>query len=383
MDYVKAKKIMTVLTAVLAANFVLPIFASAESLDSLNEKESTITRQSDQISAEVQMTLNDVNDKYAEMQKAKEELAASEQKIAKTQKEITETEKNIASRKKLAAKRLQDIQVNGGVKRDWTVLLESSNVQDFVNRAYAMTVLQNAEKEKITTLNDEREKLQSLKASMEKSQTALKENEAALEAESKELDAKIANLKEQLAANQNSLQQIAKSKEAEQSRLAAEKARKEQEAKEQAEAEKAAADKQQAAQESTEASSQESSTGSSSSNNESSASSEKPEASKPSTGGGSTSGGRTMIMESTAYSYSEPGASYFTASGTDLRKNPVAIAVDPSVIPLGTVCEVQGYGIAVALDTGGAIKGNIVDVHFKTVDECINWGRRQVKVTIQ
>lgn len=90
-----------------------------------------------------------------------------------------------------------------------------------------------------------------------------------------------------------------------------------------------------------------------------------------------------MMMESTAYSYAEAGASYFTASGTDLRKNPQAVAVDPSVIPLGTVVEVQGYGVALALDTGGAIKGNIIDVHFPTVDQCTSWGRRQVKVTIR
>ena len=87
-------------------------------------------------------------------------------------------------------------------------------------------------------------------------------------------------------------------------------------------------------------------------------------------------------MESTAYSYSEAGASYFTASGTDLRANPMAIAVDPSVIPLGTLVEVQGYGVALALDTGGAIKGNIIDVHFPTRDQCIAWGRRMVQVRI-
>lgn len=88
------------------------------------------------------------------------------------------------------------------------------------------------------------------------------------------------------------------------------------------------------------------------------------------------------MMESTAYSYKEAGSSFFTASGTDLRKNPMAVAVDPSVIPLGTLVNVEGYGVALALDTGGAIKGNIIDVHFDNVTQCIQWGRRQVKVTI-
>ncbi|MCI5685153.1 MAG: 3D domain-containing protein, partial [Enterococcus gallinarum] len=99
-------------------------------------------------------------------------------------------------------------------------------------------------------------------------------------------------------------------------------------------------------------------------------------------GSSTPSSGKTMIMESTAYSYAEKGASHLTASGTDLRSNPMAVAVDPSVIPLGTLVNVEGYGVALALDTGGAIKGNIIDVHFDNVAKCLQWGRRQVKVTI-
>lgn len=87
-------------------------------------------------------------------------------------------------------------------------------------------------------------------------------------------------------------------------------------------------------------------------------------------------------MESTAYSCAESVNTYFTAMGIDLRQNPQVIAVDPSVIPLGSMVEVSGYGIAIAGDTGGAIKGNIIDCHFSTVAECIQWGRRSVTVTI-
>lgn len=95
------------------------------------------------------------------------------------------------------------------------------------------------------------------------------------------------------------------------------------------------------------------------------------------------SSGKVMYMESTAYSYKEAGASFYTAMGVDLRQNPNVVAVDPSVIPLGTLVEVEGYGIALAADTGGAIKGNILDVHFNSVAECKVWGRKfNVKVTI-
>lgn len=96
-----------------------------------------------------------------------------------------------------------------------------------------------------------------------------------------------------------------------------------------------------------------------------------------------TSTGKVLYMESTAYSYTEPGLSYYTALGIDLRQNSQVVAVDPNVIPLGTLVEVEGYGIALAADTGGAIKGNILDVHFGSVEACRQWGRRfNVKVTI-
>ena len=58
------------------------------------------------------------------------------------------------------------------------------------------------------------------------------------------------------------------------------------------------------------------------------------------------------------------------------------IAVDPSVIPLGSKVYVDGYGYAIASDTGGAIKGNSVDLYFNSRSDCINWGRKQVNVLV-
>lgn len=95
--------------------------------------------------------------------------------------------------------------------------------------------------------------------------------------------------------------------------------------------------------------------------------------------------GRTITMESTAYS-SDPadalGGGTMTATGQNLLENPMAVAVDPNVIPLGTHLYVEGYGEAYAVDTGSAIQGNIIDVHFPTAAQCNAWGRRQVQVTI-
>ncbi len=58
------------------------------------------------------------------------------------------------------------------------------------------------------------------------------------------------------------------------------------------------------------------------------------------------------------------------------------IAVDPSVIPLGSKVYVDGYGYAIASDTGGAIKGNAVDLYLNSSSDCRKWGRRQVDVLV-
>ena len=67
-----------------------------------------------------------------------------------------------------------------------------------------------------------------------------------------------------------------------------------------------------------------------------------------------------------------------TASGTRARVG--EIAVDPSVIPLGTTVYVEGFGLRTAEDTGGAVKGHIIDIYMGSRAECIQWGRRDVTV---
>lgn len=58
------------------------------------------------------------------------------------------------------------------------------------------------------------------------------------------------------------------------------------------------------------------------------------------------------------------------------------VAVDPKVIPLGSVLFVEGYGYAVALDTGKAIKGYRIDLFFETRRQALEFGKREVLVCI-
>ncbi|MGE7870577.1 cell wall-binding protein EntA [Bacillus paramycoides] len=102
------------------------------------------------------------------------------------------------------------------------------------------------------------------------------------------------------------------------------------------------------------------------------------------------SGGRELTVVATAYTAhpSENGGTYggrvLTAMGHDLTANPnmKMIAVDPKVIPLGSKVWVEGYGEAIAGDTGGAIKGNRIDVLLGSDSASQKWGRKTVKVKI-
>jgi len=90
----------------------------------------------------------------------------------------------------------------------------------------------------------------------------------------------------------------------------------------------------------------------------------------------SRGGERILTMEATAYTWTGNR----TASGTWPAVG--TVAVDPKTIPLGSRLYVEGYGEAVAEDTGGLVKGNIIDLYFPTESECWEFGRRQVEVRV-
>lgn len=83
-------------------------------------------------------------------------------------------------------------------------------------------------------------------------------------------------------------------------------------------------------------------------------------------------------MVSTAYA-----GDTITYMGTTPVRDPdgiSTIAVDPSIIPLGSKVYIPGYGLAIASDTGGLINGNRIDLFLNSEDECINWGVQTVSL---
>lgn len=88
----------------------------------------------------------------------------------------------------------------------------------------------------------------------------------------------------------------------------------------------------------------------------------------------------SMVMDATAYTADDPGNSGYTAGGHRLTYG--LVSVDPDVIPLGTHLYIEGYGNAIADDTGGAIVGNRIDLGMDDRDDALNFGRRDVVVHV-
>jgi 3D (Asp-Asp-Asp) domain-containing protein/septal ring factor EnvC (AmiA/AmiB activator) len=85
--------------------------------------------------------------------------------------------------------------------------------------------------------------------------------------------------------------------------------------------------------------------------------------------------GHSLTVSSTGYSLRG-----HTATGIPVGSG--VVAVDPSVIPLGTRLTIPGYGEGVAADTGSAVRGATIDLWFPTLAQALAWGRQTVTITL-
>lgn len=342
------------------AQFLIIPNVSASSLEEIQNKKQSVQQEVNQVQSQVNRQLEEVSTITVALEELNNEIAAHEEVISETEVEIGEQEVLVAQRFEYTANQLQSLQKNEVNNNILLTILQAESFSEVVNTIYSASVLTSASEERLTEAQAEHDKLQDMRATLLTEKESLNEKQVEVVEKKESLDSKLADLRNVLAANQDELNNL----------NAQETTIKKQQAAERAEAKRAAAARV--------ATSNATNNVSTASSNAAPASNETQTTASSST----SSAGDWKTVQATGYSTQQKGLSTHTATGIDLRVNPRVIAVDPRVIPLGSLVEVQGLGVYVAGDTGGAIKGNIIDIHYSTVSQALSWGRRSVKIRV-
>lgn len=342
------------------AQFLIIPTVSASSLEEIQNRKQTIQQEVNQVQSQINTQLEEVSAITIALEELNTEIAAHEETISETEVEIEEQEVLVAQRLEYTAGQLQALQKSEVNNNILLTILQAESFSEVVNTIYSASVLTSASEDRLAEAQAEHDKLQDMRALLVAEKESLDEKQVEVVEKKESLDSKLADLRGVLATNQDELNNL----------NAQERSIKEQQAAERAAAEKAATNN---------ASSNVSNASSSTPSNETASASSNNET-KVTTSSSATGSWKTV--QATGYSTQQKGLSTHTATGIDLRVNSRVIAVDPRVIPLGSLVEVQGLGVYVAGDTGGAIKGNIIDIHYPTVSQALNWGRRSVKIRI-
>lgn len=378
----------------LAASLTLSITqVQGSTLDTLTQEEQKTEAQIASVEVTIGETLESINLKQMGIDDLKAQIDATEESQIETKAAIEAQKALIASRKEQLKTRLVALQISDATKNQVLMLLDSENFADFINKAYVISQLQSADNEQIKTAISEEEKLVALEEQLADEIQTVKAAESRLKSESTALAEELTSLKGILSDNQTVLSQVKTEYADEAARLAAEEAQANADAEAVAVAAKAA-EEQQLAESSSAVAVAESASSAASSSVQAPVSQITDSSvaavvtapvvtvTAPTVTETPAAQGKTLVVSATAYSRHEAGLSNFTATGIDLSVNPMVIAVDPSVIPLGSLVNVPGYGIAIAGDTGGAIVGNKIDLHMENLNAALAFGRQTLTITI-
>ena len=342
------KKIVAL--AFIFTQFLIIPNVSASSLEEIQNQKMTIQKEVNQIQKQVNQELEEVSAITIELEELDNEIAEHEKTIVQTEEEIAEQEVLVAQRLEYTGNQLKSLQKSEVNNNILIGILQAESFSEVVNMIYSASVLTSASEDRVEEAQKEHDKLTDMRETLVVEKESLNEKQVTAVEKKEALNTKVADLRKVLAENESELNNL----NAEERAIKAE-----QEAKRRAAAAR---------------------------NNVTTASSNRSAASKSTSNttqkSASTSAGEWRTVQATGYSTQQRGLSTHTALGIDLRVNPRVIAVDPRVIPLGSLVEVQGLGVYVAGDTGGAIKGNIIDIHYPTVGQALNWGRRNVKIRV-
>lgn len=305
-----------------------------------NEKQN-VNKEIETIQKEMESLTSFISENKEAMAATQSKITAMNELIEKKKEEIVILEDKILNRKEVMKKRLVALQNDNNLNLVFKVLIEAENFDDFVQRANAVTVLLNADNNILEAQQEDLKKIEENKKEIDQQQKVLAEEQKVLAKQQAELESNLQKRQASLAAMQEKYSQINEETTDIQAQLnaAQEAIRIEQEA-----------------------------------NNRAIGAGNVQNTAAPV--------GQELYVTSTAYSPEESGA--FTALGYNIKANPYMklIAVDPSVIPLGKKVWVEGYGVAIAGDTGSAIKGHKIDVLMPTHADALSWGRRTVKIVI-
>ena len=339
------------LVCLLMASYPMSIHAQEISQESIQQLEKEISQK-----------LNDANEKYRQVERLKQDLNELKSNQKELELQINEQQEKLAEKETVVKERMVALQSSGVIYQRFVQLLQATSISDFFHR---LIVIQELFKSDILTIQNYHKEVQSLVNSQKElrdtEDTLLKKQED-LQTESTLYADSIQVLKQNLANNKEALFAIH-----------------EQESKVQALSENTEPTTHHAPEEKK----KEEVHSTVDKNDETKEKNVSPTkthtVSNPEK---VTTSGKEFVAEATAYSYKEAGLSYYTAMGIDLRSNPNVIAVDPSQIPLGTLVEVPGYGVAIAGDTGGDIKGNRIDLHYPEVQQALDFGRRKITIKV-
>ncbi|CRK80159.1 3D domain-containing protein [Neobacillus massiliamazoniensis] len=319
-----------------------------------NEKQA-VKNEMDSVQQEMQSISTYISQNKDAMAKTEQKIADTNRLIEQKKEEIVTLEDKILARKDVMKKRLVALQQRDDkIGLVISVFMDAKNLDDFIQRASAVSTLFGADKDILNAQQDDLNQIEVDKKEIDKQEQVALAEQKSLAKQQADLDQNLQKKQADLNTLQQQSsqidQQITADSQQKANIQAQIKAAQDQILQQQAAARAAA---------------------------QAGAGANQPSAPQQPSGGG-----QEFYVTATAYSWEDGGI--ITRLGYNIKDNPnmKLIAVDPSVIPLGKKVWVEGYGVAIAGDTGGAIVGNRIDVLMPSTAASNAWGRKTVKVVV-
>lgn len=347
---------------------VAPISVGASTLDDINAEEESAQKNQSELENTLNTQLAEVNKLNDEINKNETDIENQEEEIAKTADDIADKEEELADKFELAKEQARNVQLSQANQSAINMVLNAKSFSEAANLIVGLNTLFDASNDEIERVEEEAKALDELKGQQEEQKQVLAETKTSLADAKTDMNKKVQDTQELIDDNKAQLAQIYDRRAAEENRLA--------------EAVRTKSEETKTATGQTTPTSNKNSSKRSSKKQTKTSTKQTSKQKTQSKQSSQSSKGRQITVSATAYSTNEPGMGTYTATGINLKQNPYVIAVDPSVIPLGSMVEVPGYGIRIAGDTGGAIKGKKIDIHIANLSQTHGFGRRTLTVTV-